>query len=95
MRLYNTAQVLQMRALHLDVEHRNTTYVYVRVAVRAQVIYLTGWAPHSSQQRAARRGTATASFEVLLHSDDLEGPCACAYVVAFMTTISNCLAHFR
>ena len=29
-----------------------------------QVIYLTGWAPHSSQQSAARRGSASASLQV-------------------------------
>lgn len=32
--------------------------------LHTQVIYLTGWAPHSSQQRAARRGSASASFQV-------------------------------
>lgn len=28
-----------------------------------QVIYMTGWAPHPSQQKAKRRGSATLSFE--------------------------------
>ena len=27
-----------------------------------QVIYMAGWAPHSNQQQAKRRGTATVSF---------------------------------
>lgn len=37
-------------------------------ALHVQVIYLTGWAPHSSQQRAARRGSASASFQVRDHA---------------------------
>jgi hypothetical protein len=31
----------------------------------SQVIYMTGWAPHSSQQRAAGRGSANAGFDEL------------------------------
>ena len=31
----------------------------------AQVLYMTGWAPHASQQQPARRGSATVSFEDL------------------------------
>ncbi|KAL0037871.1 hypothetical protein WJX79_003110 [Trebouxia sp. C0005] len=30
-----------------------------------QVLYMTGWAPHASQQQPARRGSATVSFEDL------------------------------
>lgn len=30
-----------------------------------QVLYMTGWAPHASQQKPARRGSATVSFEDL------------------------------
>lgn len=30
-----------------------------------QVIYMTGWAPDSSQQKAAKRGSATVSFQDL------------------------------
>ena len=31
-----------------------------------EVIYMTGWAPHESQQRPAARGSATVSFEELV-----------------------------
>ena len=30
-----------------------------------QVLYMTGWAPHASQQQPSRRGSATVSFEDL------------------------------
>lgn len=30
-----------------------------------QIIYMTGWAPHESQQKSAPRGSATVSFEDL------------------------------
>jgi len=30
-----------------------------------QVIFLSGWAPHSSQQQAKARGSATVSFDDL------------------------------
>ena len=30
-----------------------------------QVLYMTGWAPHPSQQRPSRRGSATVSLEQL------------------------------
>lgn len=33
--------------------------------MRLQVLYMTGWAPHASQQKPARRGSATVSFEDL------------------------------
>lgn len=29
-----------------------------------QVLFMTGWSPHKSQQRAAARGSATVSFQV-------------------------------
>lgn len=38
-----------------------------------EVIYMTGWAPHPSQQKAARRGSATVSFEELVEDLGAEG----------------------
>lgn len=35
-------------------------------AATFEVIYMTGWAPHPSQQQPARRGSATVSFEDLV-----------------------------
>ena len=29
-----------------------------------QVLYMTGWSPHESQQKPASRGSATVSFQV-------------------------------
>lgn len=34
---------------------------------------MTGWAPHPSQQKAARRGSATVSFEELVEDLGAEG----------------------
>ncbi|PRW59398.1 methyltransferase At1g22800 [Chlorella sorokiniana] len=38
-----------------------------------EVIYMTGWAPHPSQQKAAKRGSATVSFEDLVADLGTEG----------------------
>ncbi|KAI7842365.1 hypothetical protein COHA_004004 [Chlorella ohadii] len=38
-----------------------------------EVIYMTGWAPHPSQQQAAKRGSATVSFEDLVADLGTEG----------------------
>lgn len=35
------------------------------IACHVQVLYMTGWAPHASQQKPSRRGSATVSFEDL------------------------------
>jgi hypothetical protein len=56
------AAPLLSKAQQLPVQSAGATVVHV------QVIYLTGWAPHSSQQRAARRGSASASFQVREHA---------------------------
>lgn len=43
-----------------------------------QVMYMTGWAPHDSQQKPAARGSATVSFEelatVLQQREETEEP---------------------
>jgi len=42
-------------------------------AATYEVIYMTGWAPHPSQQQAAKRGSATVSFEDLVADLGTEG----------------------
>ena len=43
----------------------NTSNHNAHYPVMLQVLYMTGWAPHGSQQKPARRGSATVSFEDL------------------------------
>jgi NADH dehydrogenase [ubiquinone] 1 alpha subcomplex assembly factor 5 len=43
------------------------------VAASFQVMYMTGWAPHSSQPRPKQRGSATVSFEQLAAELEKQG----------------------
>lgn len=43
------------------------------VAASYQVMYMTGWAPHSSQPQPKTRGSATVSFEQLAAELEKQG----------------------